>query len=165
MDNNILSVFKAIIQAHAEEIRTAQKAYITAKAAEEAIKEISEDIQRKILAENIYTVSPEFQNRRCITERITEPKHTYLMDEEIFLNDFLDKCYAEYQKAGIADSRGKEYIPEAVARDTRLDAEKALIQLAIDILPDIPETETLRQAATHWKHREQILNLILKLDA
>ena len=157
MDNNILSAFKASVQAHAEEIRTAQKAYITAKAAEEAIREISEDIQRKILVENVYTVSPEFQNRRGISERITEPKHTYLMDEGIFINDFLEKCYAEYQKAGIADSRGKEYIPEAVARDTRLDAEKALMQLAIDILPDIPEKETLRKATTHCKYRERIL--------
>ena len=165
MNNNILSVFKISVQAHSKEIRSAQKAYITAKAAEEAIKEISEDIQRKILAENVYTVSPEFQNRRGIGERITEPKHTYLMNEEIFINDFLEKCYTEYQKAGIADSRGKEYIPEAVARDTRLDAEKELMQLAIDILPDIPEKETLRKAATHWKYREQILNLILKLDA
>lgn len=49
MSNNILSVFKANVQAHAEEIRTAQKAYITAKAAEEAIKGIAEDIQRKNL--------------------------------------------------------------------------------------------------------------------
>ena len=165
MDNNILSVFKASVQTHAEEIRSAQKAYITAKVAEETIREISEDIQRKILADNVYTVSPEFKNRRGIGERITDTKHTYLMDEEIFSNDFLDKCYAEYQKAGIADSRGKEYIPEAVARDTRLDAEKALIQLAIDILPDIPEKETLRKAANHWKYREQILELILRLDA
>lgn len=165
MDNNILSVFKTSVQAHSKEIRSAQKAYITAKAAEEAIKEISEDIQRKILAENVYTVAPEFQNRRGVSERITEPKHAYLMDEEIFANDFLKKCYAEYQKAGIADSRGKEYIPEAVARDTRLDAEKALMQLAIDILPDISEKETLREAAKHWKYREKILELILRLDA
>ena len=50
--DNILSVFKTSVQAHSKEIRTAQQAYITAKAAEEAIKEISEDIQRKILAEN-----------------------------------------------------------------------------------------------------------------
>ena len=165
MDNNILSAFKTSVKSHSEEIRMTRKAYITAKAAEEAIKGISEDIQRKILAENIYTVSPEFQNRRGVGERVTEPKHTYLMDEEIFLNDFLEKCYAEYQKAGIADSRGKEYIPEAVARDTRLDAEKALIQLAIDILPNIPKKETLRKATTHWKYREQILDLILRLDA
>ena len=165
MDNNILSVFKASVQSHSEEIRTAQKAYITAKAAEEAIKEIAEDIQRETPAAEIYTVSPEFKNRRGIGERVTEPKHTYLMDEEIFLNDFLEKCYTEYQKAGIADSRGKEYIPEAVARDTRLDAEKALMHAAIDILPDIPEKETLRKATTHWKYREQILELILRLDA
>lgn len=90
MDNNILSVFKTNVQTHAEEIRTAQKAYITAKAAEEAIKGIAEDIQRKILAENVYIISPEFQNKRGIGERVTEPKHTYLMDEEIFINDFLE---------------------------------------------------------------------------
>ena len=66
MDNNILSAFKASVQSHSEEIRTVQKAYITAKAAEEDIKEISEDIQRKILAENVYTVSPEFKNRRAL---------------------------------------------------------------------------------------------------
>ena len=161
----ILSAFKASVQSHSEEIRTAQRAYITAKAAEETIGEIAEDIQRKILAENVYTVSPEFKNRRGIGERIIDPKHAYLMNEEAFINDFLDKCYAEYQKVGIADGRGKEYMPEAVARDTRLDAEKALIQLAIDILPDIPEKETLREAAKHWKYREQILELILRLDA
>ncbi len=74
MSNNILSVFKANVQAHAEEIRTAQKAYITAKAAEEAIKGIAEDIQWKILAENVYIISPEFQNRKGISERITEIK-------------------------------------------------------------------------------------------
>ena len=43
MDNNILSAFKSSVQAHTEEIRTAQKAYI---AAEEAIKDITEEIQR-----------------------------------------------------------------------------------------------------------------------
>lgn len=58
---------------------------------------------------------------------------------------------------------GKIY--RAVAMDKRLDAEKALIQLAIDILPDIPEKEMLRKVTTHWKYREQILNLILRLDA
>ena len=91
-------------------------------------------------------------------------EQTAAEQRKTFLNDFLEKCYAEYQKAGIADSRGKDYIPEAVARDTRLDVEKALIELAIDILPDIPEKETLRNATTHWKYREQILDLILRLD-
>ena len=164
MDNNILSAFKTSVKSHSAEIRTTREAYLTAKAVEEAIKEISEDIQRKILAENVYTVSLEFQNRRGIMKRVTEPKHTYLMDDEIFLNDFLEKCYAEYQKVGIADSRGKDYMPEAIVRDARLDAEKTLIELAIDILPDIPEKETLRNATTHWKYREQILDLILRLD-
>jgi len=76
---------------------------------------------------------PEFEGRRDIMKRITEPKHTYMMNEEIFLNDFLVKCYAEYQKAGIADSRGKEYCPEATAHDAKKEAENLLLKLAIEL--------------------------------
>ena len=165
--NNIamLNAFTQSIQAHAEEIKTAQKAYLIARATEETIKGIVQDIQKKILANGEYMVMPEFKNRKGTPERITEPKHTYLMDEEIFINDFLEKCYAEYQKAGIADSRGKEYIPEAVAHDTRKQAENELLRLAIDIIPnDLTGKETLKKAVNHWKYREQILDLILKLE-
>lgn len=163
-NTTMLSVFTQSVQAHAEEIKTAQKAYLIAKAAEETIKGIAEDIQRKILADGEYMVMPEFRNRKGTPERVTDPKHTYLMNEEIFLNDFLEKCYVEYQKAGIADSRGKEYIPEAVAHDARKQAENELLKLAIDIIPDnLTEKETLRKAVNHWKYREKILELILKL--
>ena len=157
--NMLLKAFKMNITSHKQEIKTAQKAYLIAAVAEETIKEISEDIQKKILSENVY-----LQNRRGVTERITDPKHTFLMNDEIFINDFLEKCYIEYQKAGIADIRGKEYFPEAEARDARINAENALIQIAVDILPECDEKEVLKSVVNHWKYRDEILQLILYLD-
>ena len=167
MNNSILLIFTDRVQNHSEEIIAAQKAYIIAKAAERTIKEVAEDIQRKILSENEYFIMPEFNGRRGVAKRITEPKRTYMMEDEIFLNDFLVKCYEEYQKAGIADSRGKEYSPEATAHDAKKEAENLLLKLAIELLPDelAEEKETLRKAVNHWKYREQILDLILKLRA
>ena len=166
MDKNILKIFEARVQENCEKITEAQKAYLIAKAEEETIKEIAEDIQRKILARGNYTVCDEFSKHREVNIRITKPRHAYLMDETIFNNDFLDKCYAEYKKAGIADSRGKTYIPEAEAHEKRVQTENKFLQIAIDILPDEMQEEKniLRQASKHWKYRDEILNLILKLD-
>ncbi|MCM1008666.1 MAG: hypothetical protein NC485_12235 [Ruminococcus flavefaciens] len=165
MNNSVLSILTDRVQNHGEEIRAAQKAYVIAEAVEETIKEAAEDIQKKILSENEYFIMPEYEGRRGIAKRITEPKRTYMMNEEIFLNDFLAKCYEEYQKAGIADSRGKEYCPEANAHDAKKEAENLLLKLAIELIPDelAEEKETLRKAVNHWKYREQILDLILKL--
>lgn len=165
---NALKTLKQNITAKSAEIYAAREAYFIAKALEDTIKAQSEEIQRKILSDGDYLVCDELwnlENHRGLTERkITEPRNTYLMDEDIFINDFLEKCYAEYLKAGIADSRGKEYIPEADAHDARREAERILLQLALDILPDIPEKNALRQATKHWKYRAEMLDLILKLD-
>ena len=165
MNNSVLLILTDRVHNHGEEIREAQNAYLIAKAIEETIKEAADDIQKKILSENEYFIMPEYEGRRGVVKRITEPKRTYMMDEEIFLNDFLAKCYEEYQKAGIADSRGKEYCPEANAHDAKKEAENLLLKLAIELIPDelAEEKEDLRKAVNHWKYREQILDLILKL--
>ncbi len=165
MDKNILKIFEARVQGNCKKIIEAQKIYITAKATEETIKEIAEGIQKEILESGNYIVCNEFSKHYGINNRITDPKRTYLMDEEIFINDFLEKCYAEYKKAGIADSRGKEYYPEAEAHEERKQAENKLLQIAIDILPDEfqEEKNIFRQAMQHWKYRDEILNLILRL--
>lgn len=167
MDKNILEIFKARVQENCEKITEVQKAYLIAKAEEETIKEIAEDIQRKILASGNYTVCDEFTNHRGVNNRITAPQCTYLMDEEIFINDFLEKCYTEYKKAGIADPRGKEYCPEGEAHEKKKQAENELLKIAIDILPDEMQEEkaALKKASTHWKYRGQILDLILRLEA
>ncbi len=169
MHEDLLEIFKARINTMVEEIREAQNTYLIAKAAEETIKEISEDIQRKILANGDYPICDKMwdmasdQDRK--ERRITNPDSIFLMDEKTLKNDFLPKCYEEYLKAGIADERGAEYIPEAKFHDVRVEAENILLKLAVDIIPDaMVEKEVLRSYCKHWKYRERLLDLILHLE-
>nr|WP_142411341.1 hypothetical protein [Clostridium sp. Marseille-P7770] len=146
--------------------------YFNAKVLYEMIKENAEEIQRKVLAEN------EFYETEDVAEmmekrggdgnpkRILDPDLTYMMDLDKELPRFIDLCYPEYVKAGIADPRGKEYIPEANAKDLMYEAEKQLVEYGIDIIPDeFGEKETLRKAVRMIKYRDKVLDLVLRLES
>lgn len=146
--------------------------YFNAKAVYECIKENAEEIQRKVLAEN------EFYETEDVAEmmekrggdgkpkRILDPDLTYMMDLDNELPRFIDLCYPEYVKAGIADKRGKNYIPEAEAKDLMHQAEKQLVEYGIDIIPDeFGEKETLRKAVRNIKWRDKVLDLVLRLES
>lgn len=146
--------------------------YFNAKVLYEMIKENAEEIQRKVLAEN------EFYETEDVAEmmekrggdgnpkRILDPDLTYMMDLDKELPRFIDLCYPEYVKAGIADPRGKEYIPEANAKDLMYEAEKQLVEYGIDIIPDeFGEKETLRKAVQMIKYRDKVLDLVLRLES
>lgn len=146
--------------------------YFNAKALYETIKANAEEIQRKVLAEN------EFYETEDIAEmmekrggdgkpkRILDPDLTYMMDLEKELPRFIDLCYPEYVKAGIADSRGKDYIPEANAKDLMYEAEKQLVEYGIDIIPEeFGEKETLRKAVQMIKYRDKVFDLVLRLES
>lgn len=176
MDNTytmLFEGFKTIIQERAEEIADLQATYYIAKAAEETINEIDEEIKRKVLAENEYYITGELWELTLKRDpnaerRITDPKADYKMFSDTDTaqqNDYLDKLYAEYLKAGIADERGRGWIPSAKVRDVRHEAEKALINIVIDLFKNTEYEELFRRAAQHWKYREQLLELILKLKA
>lgn len=146
--------------------------YFNAKALYETIRENAEEIQRKILAENEFyeteDVSEMMKKRggNGKPERILDPDLTYMMDLDNELPRFIDLCYPEYVKAGIADPRGKEYIPEANAKDLMYEAEKQLVEYAIDIIPDeFGEKETLRKAVQMIKYRDKVLDLVLRLES
>ena len=171
MDNayaTLFNSFKALIQERAEEITALQAAYYIARATEQTINEIDEEIQRKVLSENEYYISDELWElmlKRGINpadRRITEPKNSYKMGEEE-MKDFVKKLYPEYLRAGIADDRGEGYIPSARAREAKGEAEKALINIVIDLFKNTEYEELFKKAAQHWKYREQLLDLILKL--
>lgn len=145
--------------------------FFMAKALYETIKEQAEDIQRKVLAEH------EFYETEDIAEmlekrggdgkpkRILEPSNTYMMDMETDFQTFLDLTYAEYLKAGIADKRGRDYIPEAESKDLYYEAMKQLVDYGIDIIPDeMGEKETLRKAVQMIKYRNKVLDLVLMLE-
>ena len=145
--------------------------YFKAKALYECIKEQSEEIQRKVLAEHTFYATDdmfdaeELQQKTKEDKRIYEPDRTFLMDLENDFPKFLDLVYPEYIKAGISDKRGKEYIPEADAMDLMYEARKQLVDYAIEIIPDDEATKkTLSEARKIIKYEDKILNLILKLE-
>lgn len=146
--------------------------YFNAKVLYEMVKENAEEIERRILAEN------EFYETEDVAEmmekrggdgkpkRILEPSMTYMMDLDNELPRFIDLCYPEYVKAGIADTRGKEYCPDAQSRELLLEATKQLVEYGIEIIPDeLKEKETLRKAVRNVKWRDKILNLVLSLES
>ena len=146
--------------------------YFNAKALYETVKENAEEIERKILAEN------EFYETEDVAEimekrggdgkpkRIFDPSMTYMMDLDNELPRFIGLCYPEYVKAGIADSRGKGYCPDAQARELLLEATKQLVEYGIEIIPDeFSEKETLRKAVQNIKWRDKVLDLVLSLES
>lgn len=146
--------------------------YINAKALYEVIKQQAEDIQRKVLAENEFYESEdiaEMMEKRGGSgkpERILDPDCTYMMDLDTELPRFIDLCYPEYIKAGIADERGKNYIPEARAKELFFEAEKQLVEYGIDIIPDeFKEKKTLRRAVQMPKWKNKVLDLVLRLES
>lgn len=139
--------------------------YFNAKALYETIKANAEEIQRKVLAQN------EFYETEDVAEngepkRIFNPDLTYMMDLDNELPRFIDLCYPEYVKAGIADPRGKDYCPDAQSRELLLETTKQLVEYGIDIIPDeFGEKEKLRKAVRNIKWRDKVLDLVLRLES
>ena len=146
--------------------------YFNAKALYETIKANAEEIQKKILAENEFYETEEvaeMMEKRGgdgKPKRILDPDLTYMMDLDNELPRFIDLCYPEYIKAGIADPRGREYCPDAQSRELLLEATKQLVEYGIDIIPDeFGEKETLRKAVQMIKYRDKVLDLVLRLES
>lgn len=144
--------------------------YFNAKVFLEMIQEQEKEIERKILAENEFYVEEELvelMEKRDGTgkpERILEPDNTYMMSEDDFLK-FIDLCYPEFVKAGIANPKGKEYCCDNEARELFNEATKQLVEYGIEIMPDIPEKEVLRKAVWNIKWRDKVLDLVLSLES
>lgn len=145
--------------------------YFNAKVYYEMVKEQEEEIQRKILAENEFYEAEdvtEMKERRGgsgKTERILEPFDTYMMDLDNEFPRFLDLCYPEYVKAGIADPRGKEWCCDAQPRELYNAARKMLVDYAIELVPYDDIKETLRKSVQNIKWRDEVLDLILRLES
>ena len=169
----LLTAFTEKIQSRAAEITALQETYIIAKAMEEEINAKDEKIKRKVLAENEYYITGELWELTLKRDpnaerRITDPKSDYKMFSDADTaqqNDYLDKLYAEYLKAGIADERGRGWIPSAKVRNVRGKAENALLDIVIELFKDTEYEDAIRQATKHWKYREQLLDITMKLKA
>lgn len=135
--------------------------YYLAKAMYETTKSMAYEIQAKVLEENAFFEVPEGAEPK----RILDPNLVYHMDLEEDFQRYLDLVYPEYVKAGIADPRGREYVPEAEEKETLQKAEDALIQFAVRIMPDQHVSkDTVLKAMTNAKQRETLLDLVLRLE-
>ena len=165
----LLKAFTEKIQSRAAEITALQEAYLIAKAMEEEINAKDEEIKRKVLAENVYYKSDEiwelWEKRFPGSERrITEPRDDYEMSEGD-MQDYIDKLYTEYLKAGIADERGRGWIPSAKVHNIRHETENALLNIVIELFKGTEYEDAIRQATKHWKYREQLLDITMKLKS
>ena len=168
----MIELMTATVKESAEEIVSAIKEYRRTKAELDSVIEKATEIQERILAENVYNVSPEIaeqldeagkaHGRRFTTHRITRPFDSYMMTDSDHM-DYLNKCYVEYCKAGIEDDRGCEYIPEAREKEAHRNAENHLLDvfqiIAVTISP-----EDFQMMRTHWKYRERLIQLALDME-
>lgn len=166
MNDATLEIFRKAIEGNKDKFVQLQNTVLVLKSQVKAIEELTEEIEQKILDENVYLISAENRRTFEISEdekRITKPFNTYLMDTEVFENDYLEKCYVEFKKAGIADSRGKEWIPGAEGKRALKCAENELLNFVINALPDEIARKMI-EAKYHWEYREKMINLTLKLS-
>lgn len=138
--------------------------YFATKALYEIIDEKAKRIQEGILLSHSFYADKESGE----VKRILRPFDTYLMSETDF-DLYLVLVYAEYQKAGIADKRGKDYMAGCCERDLYNEAEKRLINYAIEIIPESNAKgkeykNTLREAEKNIKYKDKVLDLILSLE-
>lgn len=158
-----------------EKLKEMTNTYILAKAHMETITQMAEEIQANVLRDHVFYESSEIaemcakRGREYTIQRITKPTNAYYMAEEDF-KKYLMLCHAEYVKAGIDDKRGYSYCPEAEATDLCVAAEKAMIEYAIDILPDNVFGVNINKGSFHdgmknLKFRERFINIILRMTA
>lgn len=144
-------------------------AYFMAKAYWETVKETAAELEKEVLAKHEFyedeKLAREFGFDRV--HRILDPRDSYMMDKES-AQKYYALCYEKYLEAGIADKRGVGYCPDNEARDMFYAAEKALIDYAIDTIPEnacgvILSKEEFRKGMRSVKFKERFLDIILRL--
>ncbi len=150
------------------ELKKLHITYIQAKACYETIHELEMDCDKRVLESHLFYESEKWVKLRISRggdgkrKRILNPEDSDLMDEDD-AQEYYTFIYEEYKKEGIDHPKGRCYIPSAPAKDLLHQAENLLLDYAISIAPE-EMRGSLEAAKFHWKYREQLLDLALKLD-
>lgn len=138
-----------------KKLKQAQANYLAARAEYEVIKKADKEAKTKVLAENCYYDSE-------TGERITEPSCDFMIAEDAFMG-YLQKVHEEHIAQGLPVLGVDEAIEYPYWQKLR-QAEDALIDLGIDLVPSVEHRKTLKDNSYIMRFREQLLNLALKLD-
>lgn len=123
-----------------QSVKSAVNAYLMARAHAELQREKVDSIARELLTTAEYYTDPKFITRaRKKSERITEPKNAWLLEDSEHTDYLLDLKHA-LKKAGykIEDIPGEPAhsykCPALVAEDIQRDAERLIIKTAAEML-------------------------------
>lgn len=150
-----------------DNLKSSVNAYLIARAYAETQREIVDKIQRKILGECKYYIAEEWVERLGEKrERITEPKDTFLMDEDDFLDYYLN-VRKDLEKAGyeIESTADPEHphsykCPALSAEWTQTQAEHLVIDSMAEMLGEDDLRHRLLCAGLNKYH--QFLDLAVK---
>lgn len=134
----------------------AKKHYNRIKAEHEKIRAIDEQSKIKVLTENQFYSEED-------GERITESDIDFLMSE----SDFISYCklvYIENTKKGL-NVPDYETSVDYETFKALIQAEDSLLTAGFEIIPNSLKDEkmTLESARNHWKFRDEMLKLMLRL--
>ncbi len=124
-----------------------QKAYMKAKAALETLETMEHEMEEDFV-----------KSLGVTNEDGSIPSRTWMIDND----EIAEKAIEDFGKI-VEDSGLWEKLKKA-KEDFRI-AEEALVQYALSIIPFQKERETLTKAVkTSIKYREQVVEMVLKLD-
>lgn len=165
--------FRKKAKEKAEEIRILQAEYIALEAMNEIVEEMFNDSKKFVLENNEFFATAENSAKwkkrdKDFDGRIRDDKEAFLMSDEDVAK-YLQLCTQENCKRGLTDEKG--YYKEGMNTSTELAHLKdKIVKFAVELLPEIPEKEILKQAVTvgknySWKTWNGIFELFMKLDS
>lgn len=152
-----------MIKTYKTELEKLQLNYINAKAMHETVKAIEKRVKTRVLAENIFLYDKEYEERRE-EERILNHGDDYMMNDSDFTR-FCKLTHEGYLKEGL-DVPNQDTTPDYKTFKELQDAEKKLIKLGIEFTQGKNgiTRQDLERMANHWKHREELIELLLRLE-
>ncbi len=153
--------FSANMEANKDKLHLLKLQYLAAQLIEEELKEKFKACYNKVLQDNIFTVSKVFDRDNDtvkIGDRITDDDNCFRMSEDDF-NKYQKLCTIETHKAGLTTEDGT-YTEGNNGMMIRLDAENALIDFQISLLPENIREE-FKDVKKNYTLRHKFLDIIM----
>lgn len=152
-------------------VKSAVRAYLLTRAHAETHRERIDAMERDVLTGNgaEYYVADKWKERRGDRpERITEPKHAYLLDDDDFA-DYHAECQHRIQQLYSRDTLKAmgwkpDYCPALIAEHLQVQTEGLLIEAGAEMLGvDEPEQFNNRLLCCGLEKRKEFIDLLCRL--
>ena len=145
-----------------DDVKSSVRAYLLARVFAETEREKIDAMQREILETATYETSPEWARRgmKDAPERITDPKHAYLMTDVDF-EDYYAECQHRIRKMGYKLPEG--HCPALVAESLQVTTENLLIRAAAEMMGEYPEDFPHGLLCLGLEKRQEFIDLVVGL--